>query len=301
MRPSFVVNEIGIGLRRNLTMTISLILTSAIASAALLTALLIRSEVQYMQEFWLGKVEVSIFLCGKDSDTPSCASGEVTDTQRSQIEADLRSNPNVKTVYYETKQQAYEKYKIQFKGTALADNVTADQLPESFRVKLKDPNKFAVVSSAFTGRPGVETVFDSKEIFDRILKLIRFFQFGAWAVAIVTAVVSILLIGNTVLISAFSRRRETGIMRLVGASNLSIQLPFILEGAIGALFGGIIGVGLVALVMEFAIYSYIKPSFRFIPWIEWGPFIAQSPLVLVAAVLLAVVTSFVTLLRYLRI
>lgn len=301
MRPSFVVNEIGIGLRRNLTMTVSLILTSAIAAGALLTALLIRSEVRYMQDFWLGKVEVSIFLCGKDSDTPSCASGEVTDQQRQQIEADLRSNPNVKTVYYETKQQAYDKYKIQFKGTALADNVTADQLPESFRVKLKDPNKFAVVSSAFTGRPGVETVFDSKEIFDRILKLIRFFQLSAGVVAIVMTIVSVLLIGNTVLISAFSRRRETGIMRLVGASSLSIQLPFILEGAIGALLGGLIGVGLVALVMQFAVYEYLKPSFRFIPWIEWGPFLTQFPLVLVAAVALAVATSFVTLLRYLRV
>src|SRR5207245_2878340 len=105
----------------------------------------------------------------------------------------------------------------------LVANVSPDALPESFRVKLKDPKQFDVVASAFQDRPGVDTVKDLKKVLDPLFKVLGAFQRTAVWVAIIQLIAAILLISNTIRVAAFSRRRETGIMRLVGASNLYIQ------------------------------------------------------------------------------
>src|SRR5262245_24273965 len=114
MRASFILNEIGIGLRRNLTMTIAVIITTGVSLAFFGAAVLVNRQVDVMKDFWYDKVEVSVFLCGQDSTAPSCAGGEVTQAQREQIGQDLRSNPEVQRVYYESKQQAYTRFKKQF-------------------------------------------------------------------------------------------------------------------------------------------------------------------------------------------
>src|SRR4029450_8166719 len=131
MRASFILSEIGIGLRRNLTMTIAVIVTTAVSLAFFGFGLLFNKQVDEMKDFWYDKVEVSVFLCGEDSAAPSCAGGEVTQAPREAIGNDLRNTPEVQQVYYESKQQAYERFKEQFKDSAIAANVTADQMPES--------------------------------------------------------------------------------------------------------------------------------------------------------------------------
>ena len=138
MRASFIVNEISIGLRRNLIMTIAMIITTAVSLGFLGTAVLFNQQVSVMKDFWYDKVEVSVFLCGADSGegvAGSCAAGEVTQDQRDSIRADLDSMPQVEKVYYESKQQAFKHFKEQFKNSAIVDNVTPDQMPESYRVK----------------------------------------------------------------------------------------------------------------------------------------------------------------------
>jgi hypothetical protein len=117
------------------------------------------------------------------------------------------------------------------------ENVTAEALPESFRVKLADPTQYDVVASAFAGRPGIEQVNDQRQILDKFFALLNGLQAVALIIAIVMLVVTVLLIVNTMRVAAFSRRRETGIMRLVGASNFYIQLPFLLEAAVAAALG----------------------------------------------------------------
>jgi cell division transport system permease protein len=300
MRSQFVISEMAIGLRRNLTMTIAAILTSAIALSLLGFALVVYSQVGAMKDYWYGKVEVSVFLCQETSDAPSCASGAVTAAQRAEIEADLKALPEVDQVFYESQADAFVRFKEQFKNSAIVNNVTADQLPESFRVKLKDPKQFLVVASAVQGRQGVEEVADQKALLDKFFRVLNQLRNAALFVALAAVVAMILLIANTVQVAAFSRRRETGIMRLVGASNLYIQLPFILEGALAGLIGALAASGLV-VTLVWLLVNKIAPAFPFTNFIGMESALSISLVLVLIGIALSVLTSFVALRRYMRV
>jgi len=301
MRAQLLVSEVSTGLRRNLTMTIAVIVTVAISLTLFGAGLLIRAQVNTMKDYWYDRVEVSVFLCGADSTAPSCAGGAVTDDQRDEIEADLRALPQVEEVFYESQQEAYARFQEQFADSAIAENVTPEALPESFRVKLTDPTQYAVVASAFDGRPGVELVQDQRAILDRFFRVLNGFQLAALVVAVVQIAAAALLISNTIRVAAFSRRRETGIMRLVGASNFSIQAPFLLEGAIAGLIGAVFASGSLLLLQKYFIENRLRPSFQFTAFIGWNQVWAVCAILLVVGVLLAAVASFVTLRRYLKV
>jgi cell division transport system permease protein len=301
MRASFILSEIGIGLRRNLTMTVAVIVTTAVSLAFFGFGLLFNRQVEEMKDFWYDKVEVSVFLCGQDSDAPSCAAGEVSQAQRDQIQSDLRGMPEVANVFYESKQQAYTRFKEQFKESAIADNVTADQMPESFRVKLKDPEKFPIVATAFAGRDGVEQVQDQKALLEKFFRVLNYLKAGAWGLALIMIVVAVLLISNTIRVAAFSRRRETGIMKLVGASSFSIQLPFLLEGAIAGLIGALMASGAIALFQSQVVERVARPAFPFTDFVGWADFWYTVRYIIPVGVALAALASFLTLRKYLRV
>jgi cell division transport system permease protein len=301
MRASFILSEIGIGLRRNLTMTVAVIVTTAVSLAFFGFGLLFNRQVDEMKDFWYDKVEVSVFLCGQDSDAPSCAAGEVSQAQRQQIQGDLRGMPEVANVFYESKQQAYTRFKEQFKESAIADNVTADQMPESFRVKLKDPEQFPIVATAFAGRDGVEQVQDQKALLEKFFRVLNYLKAGAWGLALIMIVVAVLLISNTIRVAAFSRRRETGIMKLVGASSFSIQLPFLLEGAIAGLIGALMATGAIALFQSQVVERVARPAFPFTDFVGWSDVWQTVLYIIPVGVALAAFASFLTLRKYLRV
>jgi cell division transport system permease protein len=301
MRASFILSEIGIGLRRNLTMTIAVIVTTAVSLAFFGFGLLFNRQVDQMKDFWYDKVEVSVFLCGQDSESPSCAAGEVSQAQREQIQSDLRGMPEVANVFYESKQQAYTRFKEQFKESAIADNVTADQMPESFRVKLKNPEQFPIVATAFAGRDGVEQVQDQKALLEKFFRVLNYLKAGAWGLALIMIVVAVLLISNTIRVAAFSRRRETGIMKLVGASSFSIQLPFLLEGAIAGLIGALMASGAIALFQSQVVERVARPAFPFTDFVGWADYWGTVKFIIPVGVALAALASFLTLRKYLRV
>lgn len=302
MRPQFVVKEVGNGLKRNLTMTLAVVVTVGVSLSLFGSALLVRAQVGQMKDYWYDRVEVSIFLCGEVSEAPSCSAGPVTDVQKQQILADLDAlKPLVEKVYYESKDEALQRFREQFKGSPLAENATSDQMPESYRVKLQDPTKFAVIASAFAGRPGIEDVRDQREALDRLFKALSGLQALGLAIALAMLFVTVLLISNTMRVAAFSRRRETSIMRLVGASNTSIRLPFVLEAAVAAFGGGLLAsLGLVA-VKVFLIDGTLTSTFRFTTFIGWDVVLWTVPLVIFLGVILAVTAASITLRRYLRV
>jgi cell division transport system permease protein len=302
MRARFVLSEVLNGLRRNLTMTLAVVITVAVSLALFGGGLLVRAQVDQMKDYWYDKVEVSIFLCGKVSEAPSCAAGATTAAQRTQIEADLNSlKPLVQEVYFESQAEAYARFQEQFKGSPLAENATIDQMPESYRVKLSDPTKYAVVASAFSGRPGVEDVRDQRQALDRLFKALGGLQALALIIAIAMLVVTMLLIANTMRVAAFSRRRETSIMRLVGASNLYIQLPFLLEAATAAAIGGLFAVGALFAVKAFLIDGVLADTFRFTSFVGWDTVVVISWVVFLTGTVLAAVAAFLTLRKYLRV
>ena len=208
----------------------------------------------------------------------------------------------VDQVYYESSDDAYDAFVENFAGTAIVDDVTPDQLPESFRVKLVDPEQFGIVSSAFDGREGVEAVIDQKEQLEPFFRFLNGITIGALAAAGLLLIATILLVVNTIRVAAFSRRRETGIMRLVGASNLYIQVPFLLEGAIAGFLGALVASGLLVAAYQFLVLGLIKPEFAFIQqWVGWDSVLAIVPVLLLTGVLIAVIASFFTLRRYLKV
>jgi cell division transport system permease protein len=275
-------------------------ITVAISLTLLGIGLLANSQVKVMKDYWYDKIEVSIFLCGSLSDSPSCSKGVITADQKVAIQRDLQALPVVDKVFYETQSQAFNRFQERFKGSAIAQNVTPDQLPESFRVKLKDPTKFAVIESAFSGRPGVDIVQDQRAILDKFFKLLAVLRNGALAIGLASVLTASLLISNTLRIAAFNRRRETGVMKLVGASSFSIQLPFLLEGVFAAISGWFVATGFLA-GFKWVIDNKVAPLLTFTQFFTWGDVVSASLLLLLTGLLVSSIASVVTLRKYLKV
>ncbi|MBV9096281.1 MAG: ABC transporter permease [Streptosporangiaceae bacterium] len=303
MRSQFVLSEIWIGLRRNLTMTMALIVVVAISLSLLGTGLLFVKQVDRTRTYWQGKVELSVYLCIKSSPQPQCQhNGPATDTERAQLRQQLQSMPQVQAVYYVSQQQAWQEFRQYFSNEpALVQDTSEGDIPDSFEVKLRNPEAdYNSVASAVTGAAGVETVVDEMTILDKFYRLLDGARNAVVIVALILIVAAVLLVGNTIRLSAFNRRRETAIMRLVGASNFYIQLPFLLEGTIAGLIGWVIAAGLLVAVKSLMLDS-LGQYFSFNVGLSVGDLVDVIATSMAVALVLCGVTSFLTLRRYLRI
>ena len=300
MRARFLLSEVRIGLRRNLTMTFAVVVTTAISLSLLGIGLLSNAQVSAMKDYWYDKIEVSIFLCGPLSESPSCSGGVITAGQRLQIQQDLQALPVIESVFYESQSQAFVRFQERFKDSAIAQNVTADQLPESFRVKLKDPTQYPVIVSAFSGRPGIDVVQDQRSILEKFFRLLAVLRNGALLVGLASVLTAALLISNTLRIAAFNRRRETGVMKLVDASSWSIQLPFLLEGVISAIIGWVLATGLLA-GLKSVVDTKVAPLLSFTKFFGWGEVWVSSAYLLATGLVVSTLASVITLRRYLKV
>ncbi|WEV27525.1 permease-like cell division protein FtsX [Streptomyces sp. 71268] len=303
MRAQFVLSEIGVGLRRNLTMTFAVIVSVALSLALFGASLLMSEQVDSMKGYWYDKVNVSIFLCNKnDKETsPNCEKGAVTDDQKKEIRSELERMNLVETVHFESSEEAFKHYKEEFGDSPLASSLTADQMQESFRVKLKDPEQYKVISSAFAARPGVQEVQDQKAVLEPLFNLLSGMNFAALGVMALMLVVALLLIVNTVRVSAFSRRRETGIMRLVGASSFYIQMPFIMEAAIAGLIGAVLACVLLVTGQQVLVNGWLADHISVIDFIGWDAVVSKLPLVLAIGLLMPALAAFFALRKYLKV
>ena len=302
MRIGFIAEEVVVGFRRNLTMTLAVIVTVAASLSLFGAGLLVRAQVSTMKDFWYDKVEVSIYLCSDNSDVPSCNAGVITAEQRKQVRADLEAmRPTVQKVYYESKKQAYERFIKQFKNSAIVQNVSPSALPESFRVKLENPEQYEVIASAFSGRAGIEQVQDQRRLLDKFFKLLNGLQAIALSIAVAMLLVTVLLVVNTMRVAAYSRRREIGIMRLVGASNWYVRLPFIAEAAIAAAIGAAIATGVLVAIKYFGIDQRLAPEYQFTSFIGWDAVWSIVPWVFGVGVGISVLAAAATLRRHLKV
>jgi len=300
MRLQFILSEIGVALRRNLSMSISVALVTMVSVLFLGLGALTQRQVDTMKDYWYDRVQVSIFLCTDRSDLPNCTAGAVTAPQREDIRSQLAAmKPLVKNVFAESQQQAYDRARAQFPDSPTYRDVKPSQMPESFRVQLSDPTRYDVITSSFLGAPGVADVQDQRKVLDPLFNLLRGLSLGALALAALMVLCSTLLVATTIRQTAFSRRRETGIMRLVGASAFNIQMPFILETLVATVVGSALATGLLwALVKNGASYLGRLLPVRFITTADvW----ALTPWLMAAAAGLSILTSWLTLRRYLRV
>ncbi|MEP7370259.1 MAG: permease-like cell division protein FtsX [Dermatophilaceae bacterium] len=300
MRLQFILSEMGNGLRRNMSMAISVALVTMVSVLFLGLGVLTQRQVDTMKDYWYDRVQVSIFLCTAKSDLPNCSTGAVTGPQRAEIRSQLDAmKPLVKGVFPESQLQAYNRLKAQYKDSPSYRDIKPEQMPESFRVQLSDPTKYDVITSSFIGAPGVGDVQDQRRILDPLFNVLRGLSFSALALAGLMVLCSVLLVATTIRQTAFSRRRETGIMRLVGASAFNIQLPFILETLVATLVGSALAIGLLWGMVRYGIrYLAGKLPINFISLSDvW----LVTPWLLVTAAALATLTAWFTLRRYLKV
>ena len=302
MRAQFVLQEVWTGLRRNLTMTIALVVVVAISLSLLGTGLLFVKQVDDTRTYWQGKVQLSIYLCTATSVSPQCRqNGPATTAEKAQIAADLRALPQVQQVYYESQAQAYAHFKQDFsRDPQFTSLVTKAEIPDSYQVKLVNAQAdYSIVAGTVQGRPGVDQVVDDASILSKFYALLDGARNAVVIIAVILIIAAVLLVANTIRLSAFNRRRETSIMRLVGASNFYVQLPFLVEGILAGLAGWLIAAGLLIAVKTLGLDS-LQQYFPYNVELSAADLIEVIVLAMVMGVLLTGATSFLTLRRYLR-
>lgn len=304
MRLTFLFGEIAGGLRRNVAMVVSVVLVSMVSLLFLGAGLLAQRQVDVAKGYWYDKVQVSVFLCTESSgDVPSCADGAATDQQRAQIKSDLESlRPLVKQVYFEDSEQAYRRFQQQFRNSPNLSAVTPGSIPAAYRVKLSDPGRVGEIVSALQGAPGVEAVSDQRRALKTFFDILRMLSIGAVALAAVMLVCAVLLISTTIRQVAWSRRKQVRIMRSVGASSAVVQLPFLVETVLAVLVGALLAVGLLWAGVHYGLDRFAgSEGAGLVSLIGDHDVWVIAPWLVGGGVLVAAVTSWLTLRRHLRV
>ncbi len=296
MRFGFLFNEVLTGLRRNVTMTVAMILTTAISIGLFGGGMLVVRLADQSRAIYLDRVETQVFLTDDVSaNDPNCG-GDACKALREQIEA----RDDVRSVRFLNRDDAYEDAVAKF--PQYKDVAGTDAFPASFIVKLDDPEQHEQFDEAIAGQPGVLNVLNQKDLIDRLFAVLDGLSSAAFAVALVQAIGAILLIANMVQVAAYTRRTEIGIMRLVGASRWYTQLPFLLEAVLAATIGVVLSViGLIlvrALFLERALDQFYQANL--IARIDYADILYISPLLFLVGVVMSAATAYVTLRLYVR-
>jgi len=305
VRLGLILGEAGQGLRRNVSMVVSVILVTFISLTFVGVAILMQMQIGQMKGYWYDRAQVAVYMCTEVDTTGNCTQTEATQDQINAVEDQLNSptlKPYIQKYEFETHEQAYENFQTQFAGTTMAEFATADSLPESFRINLVNPDEADVLIESLSGSAGVEEVKDQREYLDPIFAALNAASYTAVGVAALMLIAAVLLIATTIRLSAFSRRRELGIMRLVGASNRFIQTPFILEGVFAALIGSLLAGGAIVAIVHFFVRGYLASTLgSTTTLVGLGDAFIVVPILLVVGAALAAASAGVAISRYLKV
>lgn len=306
MQLTYVFSELGNGLKRNVSMTIAVIVTIFVSLTLVGMGLLLNAQAQKAEEYWGSKLQITVFLCNQNSTTANCINGEVTEAQKAEIEKVLDSNAEVASWRWQSKQQAYDKWREAYVSSdeteqRVIESVRPSDMQESYWVQLKDPEKFMGIKSAVQGLQGVNTVRDLREVLKPIYFWMNVMKWGAIGVASFLVIAAVLQVSNTIRLAAFARRREIGIMRLVGASSLYIQLPFLMESLVAALIGVTLASAALLVFMGVVIYGMLRPSSSIVAWIDWGDGLWALGWIAMIGLALTLVPTLVMTRKYLKV
>ncbi len=292
MRFKYVLSEVVVGLWRNVTMTIAMMITMAVSLTLLGASVLLYLQVNHMREVYYEQVEVTIFL-KQDADTTE---------PRNAIDADLQQDPLVLSFEFENQQQAYERFKVIYANAPeLVAATKPESLPESFRIKLKDPNSFEAFDEKYKGREGIDRIIDQKQLVEKVFTVLGSLQTLALIIAVVQGVAALMLVINTIQIAAYSKRREVAVMKLVGASNWFIQAPFVLEAVAAGFIGAIIGYITLVLAKIYVFDGALEPLTAVLTPVPWTNVHLMLPLLAGAGALVSSVTGWIALRFYIRV
>ncbi len=300
----FILSELRQGIFRNLSMVVSVVLVTFVSLTFVGTAALLQLQIGQMKNYWYDRAQVAIYMCSDVSPADVCPQGEASEDLKAAVEEKLNSptlTAYVEKYYFEDHDQAYATFQEQFKDNAVAKYVSKNQLNETFWVKLEDSSQSQIIAESFGGVAGVEEVRDQRTYLDQIFSILNAASIASIGVAALMLFSAALLISTTIRLSAFSRRRELGIMRLVGASNFYIQLPFILEGVVAATIGSVLAGGAVLAIVQFFVQGYLAERLPFTSFVTLSDAMLVLPLLIGAGIILAAGASGLAIRRYLRI
>lgn len=291
MRAKYVLAEVFVGLWRNVTMTIAMIITMAVSLTMLGASVLMLWQVDEMKLYYYDKIEVSIYL-----------KKDIKDEERSALEAAIKDDPLVESVRHETKQEAYENFKTMFRDAPdLVNSVKPDTLPESFRVSLKNPEEYQRAYDKYKSYPGISDIIDQRRLLGKIFGILGGLQGMALVIAIAQGVAALLLVANTIQVAAYSKRREVAVMKLVGASNWFIQAPFVLEAVFAGVIGAVLAFGALVAAKFFLIDGSLKVLTELLTPVKWSSILRTLPVLLGMGAVVNAITGWITLRFYLRV
>jgi cell division transport system permease protein len=303
MRFGLIMSEAFTGLRRNLSMVISVVLVTFVSLTFVGAAILMQMQIGTMRDFWVERAQVAVYMCTTISTPATCSNGEATPEQVEEVRAKLEGSalaPLIRELTFLDHQQAYDEL-LQIAGEENASVITADQVNETFRITLVDPEQSDVIIEAFSGMQGVELVNDQMQYLDPLFSALTVATYIAVGIAVLMLIAAVLLIATTIRLSAYARRRELGIMRLVGASNRFIQTPFILEGVFAALLGSILASAAVIAGVHFGVDQYLRNRVDFVTtWVDVGDAWIVVPVLILIGVALAALSAGFAIRRWLR-
>ncbi|AFI62772.1 cell division protein FtsX [Bifidobacterium animalis subsp. animalis MCC 1489] len=306
MRFRFILSETWTSLRRNVPMLLSVMLVTFISFLFIGASLLTQAQITKAKGDWYDKVEVVVWLCPDgNSQSANCSTGKAATTaQINELQKVIQQElPNdVSQVTFMSREDFYNNSFVKQypKGEYQGRTLTAADMQDSLWLKLKNPENYRVVSEVLSNRDGVEEVVDQRQIFEPVFAILNRATVATGGLAVIMVIVAIMLTGTTIRMSAASRSEETEIMRLVGASNWTIRLPFILEGVIASLAGSLLSCGALALFVKVFVTDWLAKSVTWIPYVDQTTVWLVSPILIVGAVVLSVLASSIALRRYLK-
>lgn len=298
------LSELGASLARNKSMTISLVVTMTVSLLLAALGLLIQGQADRTEKYFGDRLQLQINLCTKNSPSTNCLGGVATDDQKQAVQAALRDNAEVKSYDIRTPAENYSQARELLgqtdTGKAQLETLGPDAFPESYFVTLNDPQNFDGVVSQVSGMDGVGNVNSLRKLLGPLFEILSKMRWAALATSMLLIVAAILQVSNTIRMTAYARRREIGIMRLVGASSWHIQLPFILESMLAALISAALAAAGLAAFMYFVVYGYLRDTLGEITtWVRWQEAAVVMGYTTVLALLLALVQTLVMTRKYL--
>jgi len=288
-------------MRRNGTVAFGAVSTAFIALFLFGLALLIRREIALVIEGITGNVQVAVYLSDTAAEQPDTITG---------LQTMLEELPAVDTATYENKEATCARAKEVFAANpTIIENVPCSAYPTSLRVTLTDTSQYEQITAALAcepddegkmacAEPGVLEVRDFRDVLDRLSAITTALSYGLFALAVVMLVSAVVLVANTLRMGMFARRKEISIMRLVGATNWRIRVPFLIEGGVEALFGA--GLAIVALFLgKVFLVDQLAGKLVWLPLVRNSDVLAVIPWIVIAAVGVAAIAGTVGMRRFL--
>jgi cell division transport system permease protein len=299
-----IFSELLTSLSRNKSMTISLVVTMTVSLLLAAMGLLIQEQADRTERYFGDRLQLQVNLCTKNSPSATCIGGAASPAQKNAVQEALRSNPEVKSYDVRSPRQNYEQAQALLgqtdTGRKQLETLGPEAFPESYFVTLADPQKFEGVVSEVSGMDGVGNVNSLRKLLGPLFEILEKMRWAALGTSLLLIVAAILQVSNTIRMTAFARRREIGIMRLVGASSWHIQLPFVLESLLAAVISAVLAaVGLIGF-MWFVVYGYLRDTLgQLTTWVRWQEALVVVGWTTVLAMALALIPTLVMTRKYL--